>query len=464
MTIPTAAPLDRSIPPGPGRFRPFDFPAVERGALSNGVRLLVAPMRHLPVVTMSAIFDAGGGREDEDRAGIATMTAELLDAGTSRRSGAQIAEDAEGLGADLEISASWDAANAGVTALRNRLEPATELLADLLFDPRFPLDEVERLRQERLADVLQRRSSPRGLASEMALRFIYDSQSPFSRPLSGTPGSINSVSQADLQAFHAAHYVAGAASIIFAGDVGFDEARGLAESCLAAWAGPGSPAGPRLPVEPRHATRHLALVDRPGSVQAEIRVGHVGVERGVADYSAISVMNSILGGAFTSRLNLNLRERHGFTYGVSSGFSMRRGAGPFIISTAVETAVTAAALREILVEVDALRAEPVSDAELVDARNYLAGAFPLRLQTTHGVAGRLLDLVVHDLPDDYFDTYRERILAVTAQEVLDAARARVRPDRMMLLVVGDAASLHGPLRDLGLGDVHLYDSNGERKE
>lgn len=461
MTRPEPGVLDRSVPPGAGTLRPFDFPAIQRGELGNGVRLLVASSRHFPVVTFSVLADAGGAREAESRAGLATMVAELLDAGAGDRDGARIAEDAEALGTELEISASWDAAHAGVTGLRSRLDEATALLAELVLDPRFPLDEVERLRAERLADVLQRRASPRGLASEMALRFIYSPGSPFARPLSGTPESLRSITRSDLSDFHAAHYTAGGAALVVAGDIDLEEARRLAEPLFGAWGGVPPAAPQEAHVEPRHEAVHVALVDRPGSVQAELRVGHVGVPRSVPDYFAVAVMNSILGGAFTSRLNLNLRERHGFTYGVSSSFTMRRRPGPFLVSTAVENAVADAALREILREIDGMRAEPVREAELEDARTYLAGAFPLRLQTTHGIASRLVEMVVHDLPEDYFDTYRERILGVSAGDVLAAARGHLRPERLAIVVVGDAAELRGPLTELGLGDVHVYNSEGE---
>lgn len=197
------------------------------------------------------------------------------------------------------------------------------------------------------------------------------------------------------------------------------------------------------------------LVDRPGSVQSELRVGHVGVARSTPDYFPLVVMNSILGGAFTSRLNMNLRERQGFTYGVSSGFAMRRSPGPFMVSTAVQTEVTGAALMEIMREVNAIRDEPVQPAELEDARNYLAGVFPLRLQTTEGVASRLGELALFDLPLDYFDDYRDRLLEVDAASVQRVAREHLRPGEMTVVVAGDAARIRPEVEALELGPLEV---------
>jgi zinc protease len=239
---------------------------------------------------------------------------------------------------------------------------------------------------------------------------------------------------------------------VVAGNLSSGSVRTTAEAAFGGWQGP-EPPQPGAVSLPRAERVQVVLVEHPGAVQSEIRIGHVGVPRNTPDFFSIVVMNTILGGAFSSRLNLNLRERHGFTYAVSSSFVMRREAGPFVVATAVQTEVTGAAVREICTELKRIRREPVTGAELADARQYVAGTFPLRLQTTDGVASNLAELFVYDLPESYLDRFAERILAVTGAEVLEAATRHLHPDRLTVLVVGDAAQVLPQLEALELGAV-----------
>lgn len=445
---------DRSRAPEPGPLRPFQFPPIERFTLSNGLPVIVATLPELPVATLSLLLDAGGLHEAPDRAGLASLTAGLLESGAGNRSGAEVAEALETIGTQLGVGTSWDASHLDLTGLTGRLSEAAGILTELVRSPTFPEGEVGRLRQEQLGSILQRKADPRSLANEMAARFIFSEDTPFSRPLGGTSETVAALTRDDIAAFHAEHFSPAAASLVIAGDLSVERARALAEEHFGAWTGPAlRPAVAE--VRPREEGVQLIVVDRPGSVQSEIRVGHVGVPRSTDDYFPLAVMNSILGGAFSSRLNLNLRERHGFTYGVSSSFVMRRLPGPFVVSTAVQTEVTAAALTEILREIRQVREEPVSESELNDARNLLAGIFPLRLQTTEGVAARLAELAVYALPLDYFDSYRERILAVTREEVLRAAQLHLRPDELTIVVVGDAARVRESLEEVGTAPVRV---------
>lgn len=446
--------VDRSRPPGPGPRRPFNFPPIERFSLSNGLPVLMARTEGPPVATLGLLLPAAGVHEPDDRAGLATLAGALLESGTQRHSAPEIAEAFEGLGAQFGVGTGWDATEVEMTALVSRLSPGTELLAELVRTASFPEGEVDRVRKEQLAAILQRRAEPRGLANEAAARFIFAPSSPFSRPLGGTTGTLEGLTRQDVTRFHADHYTPFGATVILAGNLEVDEARDLLAAAFGDWAGPRSER-PLVSVAPASPARRVVIVDRPGSVQSEIRVGHVGVHRATPDYFPLIVMNTILGGAFTSRLNLNLRERHGFTYGVSSGFAMRRQPGPFVISTAVQTEVTAAALAEIVGEVGTIREGPVEARELEDARNYLAGVFPLRLETTEGVASRLAELALHDLPPEYFDEYRDRVLGVRVEEVQRVAQEYIRPDEMCVVVVGDAASIRVPIEELGFGAVEV---------
>ncbi len=252
----------------------------------------------------------------------------------------------------LGAAAGWDSAHLELTGLRSRLGAAAPVLADLLRRPTFPPEEVERIRQEHRAAILQRRAEPRGLANEAANRFVFCDASPFSRPLGGTDATLRGLSRDDVLAFHRDRFSPSGAALLVAGDTTTEEVERLFSAVLGDWSGAPEAAVP-VTVEPRARALRVVVVDRPGAVQSELRVGQVGVSRGTPDYFPLTVMNAILGGAFTSRLNLNLRERQGFTYGVSSSFVMRREPGPFAISTAVQTEVTAPALAEILGEVRA---------------------------------------------------------------------------------------------------------------
>ena len=449
-----STPLDRAIVPGPGPLRPFSFPAIERFRLDNGLPLLVARTEGPPVATLSLLVPGAGVHEPDDRAGLASLTGSLLESGAGERSAPAIAEAFEGLGAQFGVGTTWDITEVEVTALTSRLEPAARLAAELVRDPTFPAAEVDRVREEQIAAILQRRADPRGLANEAAARFLYAADSPFSRPLGGTAGTLRGLTRADVAAFHADHFSPFGATMVIAGNLDPEEARDFAGAAFGDWVAP-PVSRPERSAAPATRERRVVIVDRPGSVQSELRVGHVGVARSTADYFPLIVMNTILGGAFTSRLNLNLRERQGFTYGVSSAFVMRRQPGPFIVSTAVQTEVTAAALREIFREIEQIREAPVTDSELEDARNYIAGVFPLRLETTDGVASRLAEMALHDLEDDYFDLYRDRVLAVSRDEVHRVARDAVRPEEMVVVVAGDAATVREPLEGLGLGPVEV---------
>lgn len=448
--------LDRATVPGRGPLRPFHFPAVHRRTLANGLRVLVAEVRNFPIVTVDLVVDAGGLAEPADRTGLAAITSGLLESGAAGRSAAEIAEAVDGLGLSLDSGVSWDTAQCGFTCLRSRLEPGLELLADLVRQPTFPEGEVERLRDERISSVVQRRGTPGSVADEAANRWIFAPGTPFARPLAGMLRSLEGVNREQVAAFHAARYRPDAATLVAAGDASADEIAALAERWFGDWRGG---AGGVIPPDarPRVDRTTLVLVDRPGSVQSEIRIGHVGIERTAPDFFAVTVMNAILGGTFSSRLNMNLRERLGYTYGASSTFATRRQPGPFSLSTAVQTEVTPHAVSEMLRDLREMGEADVTPAELDDARNFLAGVFPLGLQTTDGVSGKLNTIATYGLPDDYYQDYRDRLLAVTADDVRAAAQARLWPDRAAVVIAGDAERIRGGLEALDVGPVVVLD-------
>lgn len=450
----------REHAPEAGPVRAFEFPEVTLATLPNGMRLVHARHGRIPVVSAQVVIDAGASAEPTGKGGLAQLIASGMHAGTARRDGGQLAWDLEQLGVQLHADASWDAVEASITAPAARIGEALELLADLVRNAAFPEPEVARLREEQLAEILQRMKEPRALASDVAGRCVFAPEVPYARPLIGTTPTVRDIRAEDLRTFHRARFTPGNSALVLVGALSVEQARSLAEECFGDWRG--SPAAaPDFDVQPLAASTTVFLVDRPGSVQSELRVGHVGVPRHHEDYFALLVMNTIFGGAFTSRLNMNLREKHGFTYGVRSGFAFRRRPGPFLVQTAVGTDVTVRAVEEILRETERLREEGVSEDEVANARDYLVGIMPLQMQTTDQLAGALADLVTFDLPADYFRRYRERIAAVTAEDVRRVAHAHLRPSELAIVVVGDVGAVQEGLRALERGPLQTLNLNGE---
>jgi zinc protease len=313
---------------------------------------------------------------------------------------------------------------------------------------------VQRVRTEQLGEILQNRSEPRMLASEMFSRFVYGPGATYRRSVLGDTNTVERLTQQDVLRFYRDRFAPADAALILVGTI-TQPILDAARSCLEPWQAKSAPAI-SASADTQETEPAVHIVDRPGSVQSEIRIGHVGVTRADPDYFPLMIMNSILGGAFTSRLNLSLREKHGFTYGVRSGYAFRKGRGPFQISTAVATDVTARAVEEILREVDSLQLAGATAEEVANTRDYLAGLLPLELQTTHQLAGKLSELFVYSLPDDYFHTYRDRIAGVTVSDVLRVARQHIHRPQLAIVIVGDAAQIEAPLRALGAGTVKVH--------
>jgi predicted Zn-dependent peptidase len=448
-----------SVRPAPSAPRPYHFPDFELRVLPNGLALLVAPMHKLPIVTVMLVVDAGATTEPAGHDGVSSLTARALLEGTARLSAAELTDRLERIGASVSSDSDWDTAGAGVSVLRAHVEEAVALLSEIVLTPAFPVREVERLKSERLAEIMQSRAEPRGLADEVFAHAVYAADSRYARPDRGDAEAVASLGPAALASFHAARYRPAGSTLIMAGDITADDAASIAKRAFASW---GGSAGERSPLSDRaaRAARALHLVERPDAPQSEIRVGHVGLPRTHPDYFPVLLMNAILGGLFSSRINLNLRERHAYTYGAHSAFEWRRGAGPFAVSTAVQSDVTAAAAHEILHEIDVIRSVTVAENELELARNYLAGVFPIKYETTDAVARALAAMVVFSLPIDYFDDYRQRVLGVTTAEVRAAAEKHLHPDALQLVVVGDTAAIRAPLEALAFGPVIRYGRDG----
>ncbi len=452
--------------PTPGVPRPYEFPDVVRATLSTGMRVVVVPMPRLPLVTVLGLIDAGASGETNAEAGLAALTARTLVEGTHSLDGAALTARLEGLGTSLGGAADWDASSVHFTVTRSRLRAAFALFGETLRTPAFAATEVERLREERLADLAQQLAEPRGLADQRFNGFVYAPNTRFARPVGGTVGSVQALDRAAVSRYHAAHYGAATTTLLFVGDIRPDEAVAMAEEEFQAWRNSAQPSASAPDAVARAATssRRVVVVEKPGAPQSELRIGHVGVPRSHPDHLAIVVMNAILGGLFSSRINLNLRERHAFTYGASSGFDWRRAAGPFAVRTAVKTEVTARAVEEILRELDGMRAAPPSADEVTLATDYLAGVFPIRFESTDAVAGALASALTFGLAEDWFLRYRDRVRAIGPDEVFAAAQAHLDPTRLLVLAVGDGAAITESLDALALGPLTRHASDADPAE
>jgi zinc protease len=458
MSTSTAASTDLSVlehRPQPGKPRPYHFPPFRRQRLENGLTLLTADVPGRPLLAANLLLAGGSADEPSGLAGITALMAHGLPEGTQRRSAVELVEASERLGAELHAEAGWEAVAASVEVPRRHFEPALGLLAEMVVLPSFPGAEIERLRDERLNDLLQARAEPRRRVEWAFAETIYAPNSPYHRPAGGTEATVADLSRDEVEKRHGAMADPRGATLIVAGELRDLPVETIAAAHFGEWRGRGRARAPALAEAQAHPTgARVVLVDRPGSAQTEIRVGHVGLPRRIPDYHAVSVVSAILGGLFNSRLQRLLREERGYTYGVGAGFEFRRSAGPFSVRTAVETEVTAAALTDIMAELRGIRARPASEDELREARDFLIGVFPLRFESPGQVAAALAGLVIHGLPDDELDRYRPGVAAVTADDVAEAAR-HIRPDEASIVLVGDAARVQAELEATDFGPVEV---------
>ncbi len=449
---------DRSRPPTPGPPPALRLPPIQKRTLPNGLAVWVIEQHEVPVVQVDLIVKAGSALDPPGRFGLASLTAAMLDEGAGRRDAIAIADEIEYLGAELTTTSSFDWAAVRLHTPVARLPQALAIMADVAVRPTFPEHELERVRRERLTRLLQIRDDPAQLASAAFAWALFSPAHRYGTPEMGTAPVLRTLTTAELRTFHETYYQPTRATLVFVGDITPATALPLAEQAFGSWtAGPPS-AEPALPAVTPPARRVVYLVDKPGAAQSQIRIGGVGAPRNSPDYFALQVLNTILGGSFTSRLNQNLREQHGYAYGAGSTFDMRRGPGPFVAAAGVQTDKTAAALVEFFKELQGIR-QPVSEAELTRAKNYLALRFPRQFETTRDIARQVSELVVYDLPDDYLAAYVSRIQAVTAGDARRVAERYIHPDRFLVVIAGDRQAIEASVRALNLGPVRVLETD-----
>jgi zinc protease len=457
----TAQVGDRTRPPALGPAPVLRLPPVQTAALPNGLLLAVVEMHKVPVVDVSLVLDAGSVDDPADLPGLATFTANMLDEGAGRRSALEISEEADFLGASLSTGASYDVANVSLHVPKRQFGPALDLMADVVLRPTFADAEITRQRDLRRAQILQQRDQPVAMAGLAFPAIVFGTQHPYGRPLNGTEASTALLDRDRVMQFFRAYYRPQNAKLLVVGDITLAEAQRLVAERFGAWGRETAPPAPAAAAAAPPVARTIYLVDKPGAAQSVIRIGNVGVSRSSPDYFPLEVLNTILGGSFTSRLNQNLRETHGYTYGASSQFAMRRMAGPFQAGASVQSAKTDSALIEFMRELRRIRDQEVPQAELDKAKAYIALGLPGNFETTGGAAGQYRSLLAFGLPLDYFGTYIDHVNAVTAADVQRVARQYIDLDHVAIVVVGDRSQVEAGIRALNEGPIAIRDLWGQ---
>jgi predicted Zn-dependent peptidase len=452
----------REKAPAPGPAPAFVPPKIESFSLSNGLRVLMVERHELPIVDVRVVVKAGAGDLAGERAGAASFLGAMLEQGTRKRSALQISDDFEAIGAQHGAWVEWDAGFVTTKVLAADLDKGLELLSDVVLNPTFPDAEVERLRARRLASLAQEKNSPGAMASNALAAALYGRAHPYGNSLSGREDDAKKLKRADLLRLYQRLFTPQNAAIVVAGDVTKATLAPKLEAKLAPWRRGPAVVGkvPAVPARSADAPR-VVIVDRPGAPQSQVLVAEPGVPFSNKDRDAIFVMNAILGGMFSSRVNLNLREKHAYTYGARSRFSMRHGPGPFTAGGAMVADKTRESVKELLFEIERIRSEDVSPEELSDAKENLRLAMPGRFETVSDVTGALADLVVYDLPLDEYATRPARIAAVTAADVKRVASTYLHPSSMVVIVVGDRAKVEPELEILRLGKIEVRDAYGD---
>ncbi len=449
-------------PPVPGTLRPYASPAIESFTLANGMKVLLVERHSLPIVSARFVVDAGAIREPADKNGVAFLTADLLSEGAAGLTGAQIAEKMADLGASFATSGNNGSAYVAVTSLPDVFPRALTLAATALVSPTFSDDDFTRMRSTAVASYQQSQSTVNGIASKVFYRATFDPSTAYSRLSGGTSASLATITRDDVVNWHKTMYSPKNTTLIVIGDLTPAAARSAAEQAVGKWNTPGPALQPFVgKTLPSQSTR-VVLVDRPGSVQSAIIVGQGAPGYGTPSVMPLMASARVFGGSGSARLNMNLREKHGWTYGAFSSYSPYSGVGSYSMSSSVRSNATDSALSEAVREFKRIATEPVPGTELNDQVGSIVSSFPSSVQTVQALMGRLNDVVVYGLPLDYYSTFRERLAAITPADVSQVGSSILKPDGLTIVVVGDLKTIEAPVRALNLGPVEVWDIDGNK--
>ncbi len=455
VVVPPAETFDLTKPPTLGAPPTLSVPSIVTRQLANGLRIIVVEQHELPLADMLLQVRTGGEADPAGKPGVAGLTSTMLMEGTTTRTSLQIDDQQAFLGVTISAGSGWEQSTVSLHTPTAQLDSSMTLLADIALHPAINATDLERVRKARLTALQQQRDRGPAIADRAYAAALYGSDNAYGRPLGGTELSIAALTRDDLVQFYSTFYRPNNATLLVVGDVKPDDIERRAQALFGAWARADVPSVTAANATSKATT--LVLVDKPGAAQSSFRIGGIGAARSTKDYFALQVMNTMLGGSFGSRLNQNLREKHGYTYGASSGFSYRRSAGPFTASAEVVTAKTDSALMEFMKELSAIR-DAVPADELARAKRYLQLGLPQGFETTRGIAGQLLPLVTNDIPLDFYNTAVQRIGAVTQADIQRVAREYIDPSRLTLVIVGDKKMIEPGIRALNPGTIVVRDA------
>jgi zinc protease len=451
--------LDRTKPPKPGPPKDVQFPDYFDTTLPNGINVLVIENNKIPAVSVRMVFKDAGSFYDIDKYGLASLTAEMLTKGTTNRSATQIAEEIDFIGGSINAGSDWDGSYVSLSVLKKHLNTGIDILSDVAQNPVFADDELSRVKEQRLSSILQGKDDAGHLSDKKFNKVVYGSL-PYSNPAEGTEESVKSISRADLLDFYKMNYYSGNLIIAFVGDITKEEALKITEEKFSSLPKEGINRVNSYKFDENGSANKVFIINKPGAVQSNLRVGHLGIPRNNPDFIAVTIMNTILGGYFGSRINYNLREKHGFTYGARSYFNPHLYSGDFSVDTDVRNEVTDTSVTLIIEELRRITTEEITDEELATVKNYMTGVFPLQLETANAVASRVINLKLYNLPKDYYSKYISTINALTKQDILNAAKKYIDPAKVTIVVSGDAGAIKDKMAKFG--DVQVFDADGNK--
>jgi len=444
---------DRSKRPAISEAPDVKLPPLQQFTLANGMKVLLMEKRDIPLVQVTIVVNAGSVLDEHSNLGISSLTAAMLDEGAAGKSALDIADAFEAIGARFSISPGTHAVSLSLRATSQRMPEALKIASDVVLRPDFPEQELDRLRKERLTGLVRRYDDPNSIASELFDATLYGSLHPYGRSASGTDMTLRSLRATDLRQFYTAHYRPNNSTAIVVGDIDPAAARALLEGAFGQWQR-GAAAAPAVAVPAQVKGRVIYVVDKPGAAQSVVRFGRIGVARTTKDYFALEVMNTILGGSFTSRLNQNLREKKGYSYGAGSAFDYYPSTGSWSADASVQTQSTGPALAEFMNELRGMLA-PIPVDEVERARSNLAMSYPAAFQSVSGIASQLSDMLQNNLAPDFFNRYVDNVLAVTPADVMRVAREYIDPENVTIFVVGDRKVIEQQIREQNLGEIRF---------
>ena len=455
--------FDRTKPPAPGKVPELKVPAWTTGKLSNGAQLIVAERRGLPLVSFSITFSGGANQfEKPDKLGVAAFTTAMMREGTKTRDAEALALALQMLGTTVGAGIGDESGSISFLSTTEKFAPTLEILADMLLNSTFPAPALERLRGQRLVSLANQNAQPGFIGDRVFSRVLYGTAHPFGQlPDEAT---IKAVTRDDVAAFHKEYFQPGRAIVTVVGDIDAATAKAAVEKTLAAWPTGGTVPSFDYPPIPDARATAIYLVDKPGAKQSVFNIGLPGPPRNTPDYMALQVMNFILGGHFQSRLNANIREEKGYSYGVNSGFAYGKGPGPFTAGGDIVSDKTDAALVEFMKELRGIHGgRPLTDEEMQTAKDTLIQRLPAQFSSVSAIGSTITNLYLQGLPPDYYQNYAKAVRAVTKEDVLRVAKKYVDLEHLNIVIVGDRASIEAPLKATGIAPIVILDQEGRQK-